>query len=49
MLRNFTWKAFENTGNIDAYLLYKEIERFKANDDEGEQSQTPQINGQGLE
>ncbi|KAB2493555.1 MULTISPECIES: YqzL family protein [Priestia] len=24
---NLTWKVFENTGNIDAYLLFKEMEK----------------------
>ncbi|WAA10384.1 YqzL family protein [Fervidibacillus albus] len=23
----FTWKVFSQTGNIDTYLLYKEIEK----------------------
>ena len=26
MLRDFAWKTFENTGNIDAYVFLKEIE-----------------------
>lgn len=26
MLREFVWKTFENTGSIDAYVFYKEIE-----------------------
>ncbi|MCX7746717.1 MAG: YqzL family protein [Clostridia bacterium] len=25
MLKEFSWKAFENTGNLDAYMFYKEI------------------------
>lgn len=24
---DFTWKLFSNTGNIDTYLLFKELER----------------------
>ncbi|WAA11490.1 YqzL family protein [Fervidibacillus halotolerans] len=24
---DFTWKVFSQTGNIDTYLLYKEIEK----------------------
>ncbi|WP_071435514.1 YqzL family protein [Bacillus kwashiorkori] len=24
---NFTWSVFSQTGNIDTYLLYKELER----------------------
>lgn len=23
----FTWKIFSNTGNIDTYLLFKELEK----------------------
>ncbi|TYQ15518.1 UNVERIFIED_CONTAM: YqzL-like protein [Acetivibrio alkalicellulosi] len=26
MLKNFAWKAFENTGDISTYILLKEIE-----------------------
>lgn len=26
MFREFAWRAFENTGNVDAYLLFREIE-----------------------
>jgi len=26
MLKDFLWKAFEYTGNIDSYIFYKEIE-----------------------
>ncbi|MCA1031789.1 YqzL family protein [Bacillus timonensis] len=24
---DFTWKVFSNTGNIDTYLLFKEMEK----------------------
>ncbi len=24
---DFTWKVFSNTGNVDTYLLFKEIEQ----------------------
>ncbi len=27
MLEKFMWNSFEKTGNIDAYLSYKEINR----------------------
>mgnify|MGYP000844851099 FL=1 len=27
MLKEFLWKAFEKTGNLDAYVFYKEIDR----------------------
>lgn len=26
MLKEFVWRAFEYTGNIDAYVFFKEIE-----------------------
>jgi hypothetical protein len=26
---DFTWKIFSNTGNINTYLLFKEIEKEK--------------------
>ena len=29
MLRNFTWEAFRKTGDINAYCLYKDLERIK--------------------
>jgi hypothetical protein len=27
MLRDFAWKAFESTGDIEAYKFYKEIQK----------------------
>lgn len=30
MLKEFVWNAFEKTGNIDAYVLYKEIQENNA-------------------
>lgn len=26
MLKEFAWKAFENTGDLKTYIFYKEIE-----------------------
>lgn len=26
MLKEFAWMAFENTGNIDSYMFYREME-----------------------
>jgi hypothetical protein len=26
---DFTWKVFSNTGNIDTYLLFKQLEQEK--------------------
>jgi len=39
MLRDFIWKTFENTGNIDAYLLYKEIEKVSVNEKKNNKNQ----------
>jgi hypothetical protein len=27
MLKEFIWRTFENTGSVDAYMLYREIEQ----------------------
>jgi hypothetical protein len=27
-MRNFTWNCFRQTGSIEAFLLYKELEAF---------------------
>ncbi len=27
MLKDFVWKAFEATGDIDAYMFFKEIDK----------------------
>lgn len=26
MLKDFVWNTFENTGNIESYILFKELE-----------------------
>jgi hypothetical protein len=26
MFREFAWRTFENTGSVDAYMLFREIE-----------------------
>ncbi len=36
---NFTWKVFAQTGNIDTYLLYKEILREMEENPETEKEQ----------
>ncbi|ANB61430.1 YqzL family protein [Anoxybacteroides amylolyticum] len=36
----FTWKLFSQTGNIDTYLLFKELEREHQPNDEQEQELT---------
>jgi hypothetical protein len=30
MLKEFAWRTFEDTGNIDSYMFYKELEKKKA-------------------
>lgn len=37
---NFIWKVFSQTGNIDMYLLYKELEK--------EMEETPENNEKEL-
>jgi len=29
MLKDFSWNTFKNTGDINAYCLYKEIEKTR--------------------
>ncbi len=29
MIKNIAWNAFKNTGNIDTFLEYKEIEKIE--------------------
>lgn len=31
-MRDFTWQVFTQTGDIEAYLLYKEVNRLAASD-----------------
>lgn len=36
MIEEISWKMFEKTGNIDQYMLYKEIENtLKSSDENG--------------
>lgn len=28
MLQDFVWNTFEKTGNVDAYLFYKQVEQI---------------------
>jgi hypothetical protein len=37
-MRDFSWKYFTMTGNVDAYLLYKETDTAQ----EGEYEEEPQ-------
>ena len=29
MLKDFAWKAFENTGSIDSYIFFRELDNVK--------------------
>lgn len=40
MLQDFMWTTFEKTGNIDAYLSYKEFEKFVVKDEKVDESDT---------
>jgi len=40
---DFTWKVFAQTGNIDTYLLFKEIEKEKDNGPEIEEEQLTEL------
>lgn len=39
-LNDFSWKTFSQTGNIDAYLLYKSVTELKKTKDKSEEWQT---------
>lgn len=36
-MQNFVWGCFENTGSIDAYLLYKSVSEHNMNLEVGEE------------
>ena len=39
-IKSFLWKTFENTGSIDAYLLYKDDYNTNYDKDREEECQT---------
>lgn len=39
-METFSWETFVQTGDIDAYLLYKSVEQLKQEDKEEAQWQT---------
>ncbi len=41
----FTWKVFSETGNIDTYLLYKEIEKEMEETPENEDERLANVDG----
>ena len=38
MTKDIIWKTFEKTGDLNAYLLLKEVENLKLNDDSEEKA-----------
>jgi len=52
-MRDFGWNVFRQTGNIEAYLFSKEVDRLKAAEDAGEEAppeegaETAEEDGQG--
>ncbi|MDP5273101.1 YqzL family protein [Chengkuizengella axinellae] len=42
-MRDFSWKYFINTGDVDAYLLYKQIN--EQDEEELEQEDIPEEDG----
>lgn len=47
-MKNFSWQAFHETGDIEAYLLYKEVERSGKREKEWKASKQEQ-SSQGAE
>ncbi|MGZ9585024.1 YqzL family protein [Paenibacillus marinisediminis] len=43
-MRDFSWNVFANTGDVDAYLLYKHIGQLRdvQNENEMEQAEPPE-------
>ena len=42
-LLDFTWKVFSQTGNIDTYLLFKELEKENSGTPEGKDDELDEI------
>ncbi|MCM3586296.1 YqzL family protein [Mesobacillus maritimus] len=40
---DFTWKVFKQTGNIDTYLLFKELEQEKREIPENQEDELAEI------
>jgi len=38
MLTDFTWKAFESTGSIESYMLFRELHNYSKNGNKQESS-----------
>ena len=41
-MKDFSWQAFHDTGDIEAYLLYKEVEKSGKRDKEWKASKQEQ-------
>ncbi|MFD2759451.1 YqzL family protein [Lentibacillus juripiscarius] len=46
---DFTWKLFSQTGNIETYLLLKELEKNKSTADKADQQGEPETSSANLE
>ncbi|MDQ0218269.1 YqzL family protein [Peribacillus cavernae] len=40
---DFTWKVFSQTGNVDTYLLFKELEVERQERSEGQKEELAEI------
>jgi hypothetical protein len=46
-MRNISWNLFSATGNIDAYLLYKDYERINDQEEEYTERSIPSEENEG--
>lgn len=42
-MRDFSWKYFSITGDVDAYLLYKEVSVPNRNEEEEEETEEDDV------
>ncbi|MDD2637227.1 MAG: YqzL family protein [Bacteroidales bacterium] len=45
MLKDFFWRTFENTGNIDNYMFFKELSNFENQNNEIKQAKNESATG----
>lgn len=43
-MRDFSWKYFAMTGDVDAYLLFKEVEGQRTDEEEEELEPVVEVN-----
>jgi hypothetical protein len=48
-MRDFGWNVFKQTGNIEAYLFIKEMDRLRAADESTDDSPPDEETDDGLE